>query len=172
MVCNFCNGICDLFVMVLEFSVMVLLFFCFFQQGCLIVFMQCILSHFKGCCWLRFVFITTKNIILIRLCILLFEVTKPWLICGYHGYKNHDFILFFFVLKPWLTFVSEHGNSERILDALLKLLPTLKHVINHNTQKSSCGCENGASRFFFFEHLDGAPPPWELVPHANCVLFI
>ncbi len=31
-----CNGICDLFVMVLEFSVMVLLFF--FQQGCLIVF--------------------------------------------------------------------------------------------------------------------------------------
>ncbi len=27
MVCNVCNGICDLFVMVLEFSVMVLLFF-------------------------------------------------------------------------------------------------------------------------------------------------
>ncbi len=31
-----CKGICDLFVMVLEFSVMILL--CFFQQGCLIVF--------------------------------------------------------------------------------------------------------------------------------------
>ncbi len=27
MVCNICNGICDTFVMVLEFSVMVLLFF-------------------------------------------------------------------------------------------------------------------------------------------------
>ncbi len=27
MVCNFCNGICDSFVMVFEFSVMVLLFF-------------------------------------------------------------------------------------------------------------------------------------------------
>ncbi len=24
------------------------------------------------------------------LCKLLFEVTKPWLICGYNGYKNHD----------------------------------------------------------------------------------
>ncbi len=36
------------------------------------------------------------------------------------------------VLKPWLTFVSEHGISERILDALVKLLPTLKHVINLN----------------------------------------
>ncbi len=30
-----CNGILDLFVMVLEFSVM---FYCFFQLGCLIVF--------------------------------------------------------------------------------------------------------------------------------------
>ncbi len=53
-----CNGICDLFVMVLEFSVMVLL--CFFHQGCLIVFISFILTHFKGCCWLRSVFITTN----------------------------------------------------------------------------------------------------------------
>ncbi len=35
MVCNICNGICDTFVMVLEFSVMVLLFF--FLKGYLIV---------------------------------------------------------------------------------------------------------------------------------------
>ncbi len=37
-----------------------------------------------------------------------------------------SFVLF--VLKPWLTFVREHGNSERILDAsvVVKLLPTLK----------------------------------------------
>ncbi len=36
------------------------------------------------------------------------------------------------MLKPWLTFVSEHGKSEKILDALevVKLLPTLKNVIN------------------------------------------
>ncbi len=41
------------------------------------------------------------------------------------------------VLKPWLTFVREHGNSERILDALVvvKLFPTLKHVINLKTPK-------------------------------------
>ncbi len=45
------------------------------------------------------------------------------------------------MLKPWLAFVREHGNSERILDALVmvKLLPTLKHVINLNTQKSFTG---------------------------------
>ncbi len=36
-----------------------------------------------------------KNVILILLCILLFEVTKPWLICGYHGYKNHELLLVF-----------------------------------------------------------------------------
>ncbi len=37
------------------------------------------------------------------------------------------------MLKPWLTFIKEHGNSERILDALVvvKLLPILKHIINH-----------------------------------------
>ncbi len=53
----------------------------------------------------------------------------PWL---------QDF--FVFVLKAWLTFVREHGNSERILDALVvKLLPTLKHIINLNTQKSLTG---------------------------------
>ncbi len=50
-----CNGICDSFVMVLEFSVMVLLFF--FQQGCMNFIIH--LSNFKGCCWPRFVFIAT-----------------------------------------------------------------------------------------------------------------
>ncbi len=51
------------------------------------------------------------------------------------------YIYFLFMLKPWLTFVSEHGNSERILDTLVvvKLLPTLKHVINLNTQKLFTG---------------------------------
>ncbi len=55
---------------------------------------------------------------------------EPWFLFIY-------FILVLFVLKPWLTFIREHGNSERILDALVvvKLLPTLKHVINLNTQK-------------------------------------
>ncbi len=62
------------------------------------------LSHFKDCCWLRSVFITTKYIILILLCKLLFEITKPWLILN--------------VL------------------VVVKLLPTLKHVINVNSQKS------------------------------------
>ncbi len=54
--------------------------------------------------------------------------------------KNMIFF-FFFVLKPWLTLVREHGNSERILDALVvvKLLPTLKHVINLKTPKSFTG---------------------------------
>ncbi len=57
-----------------------------------------------------------------------------------HGCNNHELLLFFiyfilFVLKPRLTFISEHGNSERILDALevVKLLPTLKNFINLNT---------------------------------------
>ncbi len=45
------------------------------------------------------------------------------------------------VLKPWLTFVSEHENSEIILDALevVKVLPTSKHVINLDTQNSFTG---------------------------------
>ncbi len=111
----------------------------FFSAGLPHCFYIMHLSHFKGCCWLRFVFITTKKyIILILLCILLFEVTKPWLICGYHGYKNHDFFIFLYVLKPWLTFVREHGNSERILDALL-VVKLFKHIINLNTQKGFKG---------------------------------
>ncbi len=46
-----------------------------------------------------------------------------------------------FVVKPWQIFVRECGNSERILDALsvVKLLLTLKHVINVNSQKSFTG---------------------------------
>ncbi len=41
-----------------------------------------------------------------------------------------------FVLKPWLI-LREYGNSERILDVLVvvRLLLTLKHVINVNSQK-------------------------------------
>ncbi len=97
------------------------------------------LSHFKGCCWFRFIFITTKNIILILLCILLFEVTKPKVVVTMATRTMiffNIYIFFLFLLKPWLT-LSEHGNSERILDALVvvKLLPTLKHVINLKTPK-------------------------------------
>ncbi len=55
----------------------------------------------------------------------------PWL--------QEPWFLVLFVLKPWLIFVREHGNSDRILDALVKLLPTLKHVFNDNTQKSFTG---------------------------------
>ncbi len=37
----------------------------------------------------------------------------------------------FFLSVKTMAFVSEHGNSERILDVLVvKLLTTLKHVIN------------------------------------------
>ncbi len=79
-------------------------------------------------------------------------------ICGYHGYKNHDF---FFFIRVKTTFVREHGNSERILDALVvvKLFPTLKHVINLKTQKSFIGlwmslsesdARNRVFIFFFF----------------------
>ncbi len=50
-----CNGICDSFVMVLEFSVMVLLFFSAGLHDFFIIH----LSNFKGCCWPRFVFIAT-----------------------------------------------------------------------------------------------------------------
>ncbi len=44
--------------------------------------------------------------------------------------------IFFPELKPWLSFVREHGNSERILDVfvVVKLLPILKHFINLNTE--------------------------------------
>ncbi len=57
-------------------------------------------------------------------------------------------MIFFFVLKPWLTFVKEHGNSERILDALVvvKLLPTLKHVILTKPKKVSPGYECSLSK--------------------------
>ncbi len=55
----------------------------------------------------------------------------PWL--------QEPWFLVLFVLKPWLIFVREHGNSDRILDALVKLLLTLKHVFNVNTQKSFTG---------------------------------
>ncbi len=54
--------------------------------------------------------------------------------------RTNYFFLFFliFVLKPWLTFVSEHGNSERILDALemVKLLPTLKTLLTSTPKVS------------------------------------
>ncbi len=45
-------------------------------------------------------------------------------------------IIIFLICVKTMAFVSEHGNSERILDALevVKLLPTLKNVINLNTQ--------------------------------------
>ncbi len=54
-----------------------------------------------------------------------------------------------FVLKPWQLFVREHGNSERILDVSLvvKLLPTLKHVINVNRQKKFHRTTNEIERY-------------------------
>ncbi len=48
------------------------------------------------------------------------------------------FFIYLYVLKPWLTFVREHGNSERILDALL-VVKLFKHIINLNTQKGFKG---------------------------------
>ncbi len=82
--------------------------------------------------------LSLKTIILKYLLICVFLVS-PCCVHRDNGYKNHDF--FFFVLKPWLTFVREHGNSERILDALVvvKLFPTLKQVINLKTPKSFTG---------------------------------
>ncbi len=55
----------------------------------------------------------------------------------------------------------EHGNSERILDALVmvKLLPTLKHVINSKKVSQDYECslsthylktKTRSSSFFFF----------------------
>ncbi len=46
---------------------------------------------------------------------------------------------FFFVLKPWLHFVSEHGSSERILHELVvvKLFSTLKPVLTSTPKKVS-----------------------------------
>ncbi len=70
MVCNVFNGICDSFVMVLEFSVMVLLFF--FSRVTSLFLYNAFLVILKAVVGL--VFITTKNIIVILLCILLFEV--------------------------------------------------------------------------------------------------
>ncbi len=45
-----------------------------------------------------FVFITTTNIILILLCILLFEVTKLWLIFGYMAAITMNYYYFLFIL--------------------------------------------------------------------------
>ncbi len=96
------------------------------SEACLITDVR----NFKGC-WLRCVFITTKYIILILLCKLLFLVKKTRLICGFYGYKNHN-VLVLSVLKPWLIFISKHGN---IVSLVVKLLPTLKHIINVYNQK-------------------------------------
>ncbi len=77
--------------------------------------------------------------ILILVCKLLFEVTKPWSICGIHPWLQEQWFLVLFVVKSWLVFVRECGKSERISYALLlvvKLLQKLKHVINVNSQKS------------------------------------
>ncbi len=63
-----------------------------------------------------------------------------------------------FVVKPCLVFVREHGNSERIVYALqvVKLLPTLKHVIKFNSQNISHDCEcrllKSDARASFFPH--------------------
>ncbi len=64
-----------------------------------------------------------------------------------------SFVLF--VLKPWLTFVREHGNSERILDAsvVVKLLPTLKQntLLTSTPTKvlQDCECSLLESDFIF-----------------------
>ncbi len=80
--------------------------------------------------------------ILILLCILLCEVTKPWLMCGYYGYKNHVFFCFIRV-KTMANFrkgtwklgenISCVGGGEIIIDI------KTKHVINLNTHKSFAG---------------------------------
>ncbi len=49
----------------------------------------------------------------------------PWL-------QEPQFLVLF-VLKPWIIFVREHGNLDALV--VVKLLPTLKHVININSQK-------------------------------------
>ncbi len=57
---------------------------------------------------------------------------------GYkHGCKKPWFIFIFIRVKTMATFVSEHGKSEKILDALevVKLLADIKNVINLNTPK-------------------------------------
>ncbi len=41
------------------------------------------------------------------LCKILFEMTKPWLICGYHGYKIHDF---------WFSYLN-HGQFSKVITA-------------------------------------------------------
>ncbi len=49
--------------------------------------------------------------------------------------------MIFGFIRVMAIFVREHGNSERLLDALVmvKLLPTLKRFINVNSQKSFIG---------------------------------
>ncbi len=71
-------------------------------------------KSFKGCCWLSSVFITTKNIILILLCKLLFKVTKPWLICGYMA--SRIMIFGFSRVKTMANF--RKGTWNRLLDVL------------------------------------------------------
>ncbi len=182
MVCNVCNGICDSFVMVLEFSVMVLLFI---SAG---------LHHFFNLNTSLYIIMwSNKNMV---------HLWFPWL--------QEPWFFFFFFFKPWLTFVSEHGISERILDALVVVkLPTLKHVIklktpisftglwmwstwkwrtgfvfifvcfflvphcwclfmsivihnrfafSHKHGASGRGCGNGVSHFFFFWNWNGGAP--------------
>ncbi len=88
--------------MVLEFSVMVLLFFsaglphCFYIKN---------FSHFKGCCWLRSVFITTKKYIFYFNTSLIMNVAYLNVTCGL---RFHLFIFYFLDTGLLMSF---HGHS-------------------------------------------------------------
>ncbi len=69
----------------------------------------------------------TKNIILILLCILLFEVTKQWLIFGYMAARTFFFFFFFLIrvktmanFRKWTWKLGENircfGDGEIITD--------------------------------------------------------
>ncbi len=115
-------------------------------------FLQCILSHFKGCCWLRSVFITTKIYIYLNTSLIM-NVVYLKVTCGLHFH-----LLFFFSFLGAGLLMSFHGHS----------CPSIMIIcIQPQTWSASGrGRGNGASRFFFFsfEKLGWWCPPASWCP--------
>ncbi len=131
--------------MVLEFSVMVLLCFSAGLPHCFYII---ILTHFKGCCWLRSVFITQKIYILSNTSLIM-NTAYLKVTCG---------------LRFHLFFFSRRG-----------LLMSFMGIVVHQLWSSAFSRKDearavtgtGMTRHVFFEQLLGWYP-WDLVPYANC----
>ncbi len=115
----------------LEFSVMVLLFLSAGLPHCFYIMH---FSNFKGCCWLRSVFITTKNIYIILILLWLWCLPESDVRASFSS-----FFLFFSFLGAW---------------------PSIIIICIQPQTWGASGCGNGASRFFFWATVMVPPASW------------